>query len=84
MTVLTASTADQFAMEVPGGGAGVFTTLLVDALVGAAANLLGENTPGSVYAHIDQSLDPSHSDLYSKPMLRLSFRYEKSPLRFLG
>jgi hypothetical protein len=58
MTVLTASTADQFAMEVPGGGAGVFTTLLVDALSGAAANLLGEITPGSVYAHIDQSLGP--------------------------
>lgn len=58
MTVLTASTADQFAMEIPGGGAGVFTTLLVDALLGAAANLLGEITPGSVYAHIDQSLGP--------------------------
>jgi hypothetical protein len=58
MTILTASTADQFALEVPGGGAGVFTTLLVDALAGAAANLLGEITPGSVYAHIDQSLGP--------------------------
>ena len=58
MTILTASTADQFAMESPGGGAGVFTTLLVDALAGAAANLLGEITPGSVYAHIDQSLGP--------------------------
>lgn len=55
-TVLTASTADQYAMET--GGAGVFTTLLVDALDGAAANLLGDVTPGSVYAHIDQSLGP--------------------------
>lgn len=54
MTILTASTADQYAMET--GGAGVFTTLLVDALEGAAANLLGDVTPGSVYAHIDQSL----------------------------
>ena len=42
----------------PCGGAGVFTTLLVDALNGAAANLLGAVTPGSVYAHIDQSLGP--------------------------
>lgn len=56
MTILTASTADQYAMET--GGAGVFTTLLVDALDGAAANLLGDVTPGSVYAHIDQSLGP--------------------------
>jgi hypothetical protein len=58
MTVLTASTAEQYAMEVPGGGAGVFTTLFVDALSGAAANLVGDVTPGSVYAHIDQSLGP--------------------------
>lgn len=58
MTILTASTADQYAMEVPGGGAGVFTTLFVDALGGAAANLVGDITPGSVYAHIDQSLGP--------------------------
>lgn len=58
VTILTASTAEQYALEVPGGGAGVFTQLLVDALNGAAANLVGEVTPGSVYAHIDQSLGP--------------------------
>lgn len=57
-TILTASTEEQYAMEVPGGGAGVFTTLFVDALGGAAANLIGDVTPGSVYAHIDQSLGP--------------------------
>jgi hypothetical protein len=34
----------------------VFTGLLIDALGGAAANLIGEVTPGGVYAHIDQSL----------------------------
>lgn len=54
VTILTASTADQYAMET--GGSGVFTSLLVDALSGAAANLVGDVTPGSVYAHIDQSL----------------------------
>lgn len=54
VTILTASTAEQYAMEE--NGAGVFTSLLVDALNGAAANLVGEVTPGSVYAHIDQSL----------------------------
>ena len=58
MTILTASTSEQYAYEIQGGGAGVYTTLLVDALEGAAANLVGDITPGSVYAHIDQSLGP--------------------------
>lgn len=34
----------------------MFTGLLIDALGGAASNLVGEVTPGGVYAHIDQSL----------------------------
>lgn len=54
LTVLTASTKDQYASEVDGSG--VFTNLLVDALGGSAANLTGDITPGSIYAHIDQSL----------------------------
>jgi len=54
LTVLTASTADQYATEE--NGRGVFTALLVDALHGGAANLTGDITPGSVYAHVDQSL----------------------------
>jgi len=54
VTILTASTKGQYAAEVNGGG--VFTGLLIDALGGAAANLIGEVTPGGVYAHIDQSL----------------------------
>lgn len=58
LTILTASTTSQAAFEKPGGGAGVFTSLLVDALHGAAANLVGDITPGSIYAHIDQSLGP--------------------------
>jgi hypothetical protein len=56
ITILTASTAEQYATEE--NGAGVFTTLFVDALNGSAANLVGEVTPGSIYAHIDQSLGP--------------------------
>lgn len=56
MTILTASTAEQYATEE--NGSGVFTSLLVDALGGAAANLVGAVTPGGVYAHIDQSLGP--------------------------
>ena len=54
VTVLTASSEDQYASEE--NGRGVFTTLLVDALGGSAANLTGSISPGSVYAHIDQSL----------------------------
>lgn len=58
VTILTASTAEQYSFETPGGGAGVFTSLFVDALNGASANLVGDITPGGVYAHIDQSLGP--------------------------
>lgn len=54
MTILTASSKDQYAQET--NGSGVFTSLLVDAMNGGAANLLGDITPGSIYAHIDQSL----------------------------
>ena len=54
MTILTASSKDQYAQEE--NGSGVFTSLFVDAMNGGAANLLGDITPGSVYAHIDQSL----------------------------
>ncbi len=53
-TILTASTADQYASEE--NGSGIFTTLFVDALNGGAANLVGDVTPGSVYSYIDQSL----------------------------
>ena len=54
ITILTASTSEQYASEEDGSG--VFTNLLVDALSGSAANLTGDITPGSIYAHIDQSL----------------------------
>ncbi len=56
ITILTASTAEQYATEK--NGSGVFTSLFVDALSGGGANLVGDVTPGSVYAHIDQSLGP--------------------------
>ncbi|MDL4863210.1 caspase family protein [Halomonas elongata] len=54
VTILTASTAEQYATEQDGRG--VFTTLFVDALNGVAGNLLGDVSPGGVYAYIDQSL----------------------------
>lgn len=54
LTILTASTKDQYANEKDGRG--IFTSLFVDALYGGAANLTGDISPGSIYAHIDQSL----------------------------
>lgn len=54
LTILAASTEDQYATEE--NGRGLFTTLFVDALSGGAANLVGDISPGSVYAYIDQSL----------------------------
>jgi len=49
MTILTASTAEQYATEA--NGLGVFTALFVDALNGPAANLVGDITPVS-YTHL--------------------------------
>ena len=54
VTVLTASTKEQYATEE--NGSGVFTTLFLDALNGSAANLTGDISPGGVYAHVDQSI----------------------------
>ena len=53
-TILAACGANEYASEE--NSHGVFTTLLVDALYGGAMNLLGDVTPGSIYAYIDQSL----------------------------
>lgn len=75
-TILTASTAEQYALEVNGGG--LFTSLFVDALNGAAANLLGEITPASVYAHIDQSLGASKQ----RPVFRTNVQ-EFTSLRYV-
>jgi hypothetical protein len=54
LTILTASSENQYAMEE--NDSGVFTTLFIDAMNGSASNLVGDITPGSIYAHIDQSL----------------------------
>ena len=53
VTVLAASGRRQAAGETVDGG--VFTTLMVEALKGSAADLLGHVTPASVYAFIDQN-----------------------------
>jgi len=54
LTVLTASRDSESALEV--NGCGIFTSLVVDALQGGAADLRGHVTPGSVYSYVDQAL----------------------------
>lgn len=56
VTILTASKCDEPSTEI--NGHGIFTTLLIDALNGAAADLTGYVTPGSIYTHIDKALGP--------------------------
>lgn len=53
-TILAACDEKQYSSEE--NGHGVFTTLLIEALYGGAMNLLGEVSPGSIYAYIDRSL----------------------------
>ena len=52
--IMTASRKDESAIEVSGHG--VFTNLLIEALKGGASDVLGNVTPGSIYAFIDQAL----------------------------
>jgi len=54
VTILTASQKNEYSIDE--GDGSLFTKLLVDALSGTASSLLGDVSPGSVYAHIDQSL----------------------------
>ncbi|MEJ5278468.1 caspase family protein [Pseudomonas sp. MYb541] len=54
VTILTACKQHQSALET--GGHGVFTGLLLQALHGGAANVLGKVTPGSVYSFVDNAL----------------------------
>ena len=80
LTILTASSAEQYAAEEQGEG--VFTKLFVDALNGGAANLVGDITPGSIYAHIDQSLGPWQQRPLFKTNVRsfVSLRRVQAPI----
>ena len=52
VAVLTASRADQPAIET--GSGGIFTKLLISALSGGASDILGKITIASVYSYVDQ------------------------------
>jgi hypothetical protein len=54
VSVITATRMGQVALEV--GGGGVFSSLLVEALEGGAAGILGEVSAASVYAYIDNAM----------------------------
>jgi hypothetical protein len=54
VTILTACHRDGTAAE--DGSRGLFTSILLDGLSGASADILGRITPASVYSHIDQTL----------------------------
>lgn len=56
VTILTASRSDETSKEV--NGHGVFTSLLIEALSGSAADVTGHITPGGIYAYIDKALGP--------------------------
>jgi len=54
VSILTASRGDQPSVET--GGGGLFTLLVVDALGGGAADVLGAVTTPSVYAYVEAAL----------------------------
>jgi hypothetical protein len=54
ISILTAGRGNQVSVEA--GGGGVFTSLVVDALEGGAANLLGAVSAPSIYAYVEAAL----------------------------
>lgn len=56
VTILTASRNTETSVEI--GGHGVFTSLLIEALKGGAADVTGHITVGGIYAFIDKALGP--------------------------
>jgi hypothetical protein len=54
VSILTASRGDQMSVEVAGGG--LFTSLVVDALEGGAADVLGAVTVPAIYAYVEGAL----------------------------
>jgi hypothetical protein len=53
VTVICASKQDEQSIEL--NGQGIFTTLLIEALNGGAADIRGHITPGSIYSFIEQA-----------------------------
>lgn len=56
VTILTASRSSETSVKM--NGHGIFTALLIEALSGGAADIIGHITPGGIYAYIDKALGP--------------------------
>ena len=56
VTILTACHREGSAEE--SNGHGIFTSIILDGLHGAACDIVGRITPASLYAHVDQTLGP--------------------------
>lgn len=56
VTILTSSRSSETSTEL--NGHGLFTSLLIEALYGGAADITGHITPGGIYAFIDKALGP--------------------------
>ena len=56
VTILTSSRSSETSTEV--NGHGLFTSLLLEALSGGAADITGHITPGGIYSYIDKALGP--------------------------
>lgn len=54
VTILTACRNNEYSVEIDGHS--LFTYLLIEALKGGAADIMGRITPGSIYAYIDRAL----------------------------
>jgi uncharacterized caspase-like protein len=54
ISILTSSRENEPAKEI--NGHGVFTNLLIEGLIGGAADIRGHISPGGLYAYIDQAL----------------------------
>ena len=79
VTILTASRDIESAVEI--NGHGIFTSLLLDALQGGASDLMGNITPGSIYAYIDQALGPwDQRPVFKTNVTRFTPLREISPL----
>ncbi|MBD5413968.1 MAG: caspase family protein [Treponemataceae bacterium] len=80
LTILSASRNYEPSMESKGHG--VFTHLLIEALKGGAADLLGHITPGSIYAYIDKALGCWEQRPVFKTNIQefISLRETKSPI----
>lgn len=77
MSVIAASLDAQAVVE--GGGHGLFTAALLDALDGAAADILGEVTTSSLYAHIERRFSPWQQRPVSKSYITTPTLVRKCP-----